>query len=356
MIFPPISPCGRPVEYLRSCYRTQVRFFKDRPDILTPIIWYFTDRTDWIAWPHKFGSHNWDEYHPVDGCPVGEVGGNGTYSNGKRPPEAVDGPHPCGTPQQWAEGALFADAQVNPCQCGGPQGTGRLVQTGQGHFVSPWPSGNGIGRMVETGQGDTPTVDDGTGHQLEHGHGLAGVPGTGYMPETGEGETPTVDDGTGYMPETGDGNTPEVGGLNLGGHYGPPHQLPTGGLSMGGSAVVPPILPSGGLSLGGLGDEPDIPTTEDCDQCPSGAPIYWDTDGPAMGPDPANFTLEHASLCVWQFDLWTLLYDSGSDEWRLDFASSELWTLSGASWDCLGPNVMTHATLDPITLTAGPGP
>lgn len=110
-------------------------------------------------------------------------------------------------------------------------------------------------------------------------------------------------------------------------------------------------------------DECPIPTTDECTECPE-APITWETDSPEMGSgdpetggEPANATLTHATDCTWTSgNGWTLLYIEGSDLWRLDWNSIEAWTLAGAEWDCLGVNVMTHATLSPITLTPGGAP
>jgi hypothetical protein len=61
------------VDYVRSCYGTTCRFFKDAPERLEPIYWYFTDPAALeLGVPNVIASRNWlDATEPE--WPVGEL-------------------------------------------------------------------------------------------------------------------------------------------------------------------------------------------------------------------------------------------------------------------------------------------
>jgi hypothetical protein len=81
---------------LRSCYSTGARFFKDRPDIVSDITWYFCPPGAKILdGPHRFGSLNWLREKGTD-SPIGEVPGlKRKWVNGQTPAGAT-GQKSCG--------------------------------------------------------------------------------------------------------------------------------------------------------------------------------------------------------------------------------------------------------------------
>ena len=149
-----------------------MRFFRDRPDIVVPIRWYFVDRDDWLEYPTAFGSSNWDVIKRMDGCPVGELAEPKTWRDGSPPPTATSGPEPCGTPAQWRGEIYYADRLTQRCQCGPIIGNGSNGQNGQGAF-------NGMRVLRGLGcQCSTSTSKSvGYGCQCQHGQGeLPGPP------------------------------------------------------------------------------------------------------------------------------------------------------------------------------------
>jgi hypothetical protein len=88
---PPISPCGLVVDYVRSCFAGQWRFFPSRPDVLTPGYFYFTAAdVPTIAGPHPFGSAGWNKdgmiYPPQE---VGQQAWAGQLWYDGKPPDPV---------------------------------------------------------------------------------------------------------------------------------------------------------------------------------------------------------------------------------------------------------------------------
>lgn len=120
------------MEVLENVYRSRMRLFRDRPDILTEGRWYWCPPGA-IALPflHAFGGHNWD-YDGFDytDTTIGEVDRIPGYANGIPNPRYT-GQRWCGSQEVWARGALFAargtpaaDADGVPfcCQMGAPRG------------------------------------------------------------------------------------------------------------------------------------------------------------------------------------------------------------------------------------------
>jgi hypothetical protein len=104
---PSFSPCGCVVDLLRSCYTTKMSFFPNRPDLLTPVRWFFTDPgAAVLPFPTKFASGNWAE-QKWTWPGVGEVlprdrrWKNGANFDGE--PGLVW----CGTPEQFFNGDTY---------------------------------------------------------------------------------------------------------------------------------------------------------------------------------------------------------------------------------------------------------
>lgn len=123
------------------------------------------------------------------------------------------------------------------------------------------------------------------------------------------------------------------------------------------------------------------PPPTDCTKCPGGAPRVWKVPvaGVADGggcTDCANANdtvlLYHTTECNWESDKYllcgnvstrTLRYSPGGDYWALQIGE-ELGTeyrIAGASFNCLGSNIMTkvadaslHCTNWPATVTMSP--
>lgn len=72
MIQPPFTPCGRIVDYVRSCYRTFMRF-DPNSDTLTPIQWVFAlPNAKPLGVPTIFGSANWAWTRDIPWSGLGE--------------------------------------------------------------------------------------------------------------------------------------------------------------------------------------------------------------------------------------------------------------------------------------------
>jgi hypothetical protein len=86
---PPVSPCGRVVDYVRSCFRGYWRFFPDQPDALTYGWLYFApEGTATIAGPHSFGSGFWNKEQGVyPSFPTGHDPYQGTQWYDGKPPD-----------------------------------------------------------------------------------------------------------------------------------------------------------------------------------------------------------------------------------------------------------------------------
>jgi len=111
-----LNPCGRMVDYIRSAYTVDVRFFHDSPATTRTIQWSFVpEETPGMPWAHAFGSRTWDlgeEEEPL----VGEVDGPRTWRGGTPPYPLpivgqlkIDNLGICGTEEQWKNGASIMD-------------------------------------------------------------------------------------------------------------------------------------------------------------------------------------------------------------------------------------------------------
>jgi hypothetical protein len=115
-----MSPCGRFVSLLRSCYKTKCAFFRDDPENIQDIEWYFTaPDAPWIGKENIFNARTW--YGGVDDWPeIGEVqDAPRLYSKGGN--TRTGSPH--GTDDQWEHGAYVEDAvPSDPCGGSGMRG------------------------------------------------------------------------------------------------------------------------------------------------------------------------------------------------------------------------------------------
>ena len=97
---------------LRSCYATQMRFFPDRPDVLTPVEWFWADAdAPWLPFPNTFTSRNWA--NKLEPWPVlGEVqGAPRPWRSGKTRRFELNR-SPCGEPGWFVDGVPFAARAV----------------------------------------------------------------------------------------------------------------------------------------------------------------------------------------------------------------------------------------------------
>lgn len=114
-----MAPCGKFVSLLRSCYSTQMRFFRDSLSTATPVRWYFLpEGSQWVGLENVFNSRNW--YGGTQFWPdLGEVEGSPrTWVDGSGAPALGGGPF--GDADQWQDGAYLADA-INYNACFGPR-------------------------------------------------------------------------------------------------------------------------------------------------------------------------------------------------------------------------------------------
>src|SRR5712664_638455 len=90
-LMPPVSPCGRVVDFVRSCSKGFWRFFPNRPDLLTEgFLYYAKHDTPSIQSPHSFGSASWNKdgmVYPV--YPTGQLHQAGTSWWDGRAPEPL---------------------------------------------------------------------------------------------------------------------------------------------------------------------------------------------------------------------------------------------------------------------------
>jgi len=97
------------MDYLRSCYKSSMRLYSDRPDVLVKGQWFFCQPGAKLAqMPHVFASQVWTPKGMAIDPALGEVLGRGQWVDGK-PNSRYVGQHFCGAPQVWLEGIPFAD-------------------------------------------------------------------------------------------------------------------------------------------------------------------------------------------------------------------------------------------------------
>jgi hypothetical protein len=97
------------MDLLRSCYKSSMRLYSDRLDVLTPGAWRFCPPlAKPLPFPHSFGSRTWDLWNVDWGGGVGEVPGRGAWLNGQTNP-ALLGQRPCGSAEVWRDGVPVSE-------------------------------------------------------------------------------------------------------------------------------------------------------------------------------------------------------------------------------------------------------
>lgn len=116
-----MDPCGFGVDYLRSCYDCEMRFYTNAPDTVR-VRWYFVpSNTPINPFPNSFVSTNWDS-DPKPQTELGEAIEYGRSWYNGRPPFLGRGDRPCGTAEQWARGVALplteeAGGNDDACDC-----------------------------------------------------------------------------------------------------------------------------------------------------------------------------------------------------------------------------------------------
>ena len=102
------------MDVLRSCYKSQMAIFPDRPDVLVDGEWHWcVDNAQVVPYGTPFVSNQWDPYGwELEGQYLGEHE-RGGYTKGTNNPRN-NGRHVCGTPAQWREGTPFAEKGIVP--------------------------------------------------------------------------------------------------------------------------------------------------------------------------------------------------------------------------------------------------
>lgn len=101
------------MDYLRSCYFSNMLLYSDRPSLLIPGKWrWCAPDAKPLRWPHIYSSSIWDESPETPDPPFGEQRPRGAWYNGAGP--TFPGFHVCGDPEDWNQPALFATAGSVP--------------------------------------------------------------------------------------------------------------------------------------------------------------------------------------------------------------------------------------------------
>jgi hypothetical protein len=103
---PPVHPCGRAVDWLRSGYDGFMRFWPDRPDQVVKVRWFRTDKP-FLPFYHSFGSLNWSNVKGSVDQGVGESADHPRTWNNGSVPYLYPGLSVCGSPGAWVNGVPF---------------------------------------------------------------------------------------------------------------------------------------------------------------------------------------------------------------------------------------------------------
>ncbi len=106
------------MEMLRVTYRSQMRPYRDRPDVTVAGRWQFCPEGALpLPFPHLFGSARMLPNTPAD-ADLGETTDRGTAVR-SRTSSSYTGLHFCGTAEQWQDGVYYADRGTTPVDVDG---------------------------------------------------------------------------------------------------------------------------------------------------------------------------------------------------------------------------------------------
>lgn len=98
------------MDYLRSCYRSEMRPYPDRPDVKVKGRWKFClPDAKPVPFLHSFGSSVWDKTGQEISPLPGEIPGSLGYSKAKAKPGET-GQKVCGNAELWLNGSAFSTA------------------------------------------------------------------------------------------------------------------------------------------------------------------------------------------------------------------------------------------------------
>lgn len=109
------------MDLLRSCYRTEMAFFRDN-DTAIKVQWFFSDAAPFFPAHTLFGSGNWASDR-FDWPGPGEVlGSPRLWVDGSPPSDLMDGHKFCGAVADYAEGSAYPGVALNGlpdgrCEC-----------------------------------------------------------------------------------------------------------------------------------------------------------------------------------------------------------------------------------------------
>lgn len=163
--------CGCVMDYLRSCYASNQRPFRDRPDVIVRGRWHWSPPgARVIPYEHLFGSSTHDPNGTLDDPPLGELRGHHGRSKGKTSARYT-GQNWCGSEEVWTQGALFSalgtptvdEEGVPKCCQSLPPTPGGADAAGDASYIGP---GSVLGLSLIGGGVIEPPVLAGGGVQL----------------------------------------------------------------------------------------------------------------------------------------------------------------------------------------------
>lgn len=100
------------MDYLRACYKSSMRVFRDNTHVLVPGAWHWCPPGAVVVpYSHPYRSTTWDAEGIDYSGQLGEDLPRGEWTDGARD-DRLDGQHWCGSGQAWEEGSLFAEGQL----------------------------------------------------------------------------------------------------------------------------------------------------------------------------------------------------------------------------------------------------
>jgi hypothetical protein len=159
------------MDLLRSCYKSKMRLYRDRPDILVEGQWRFClPDAEPVPFPHSFGSHTQDpegfDYDPA----LGETQERGQWVRGGTDGR-LKGKRVCGKAEVWLNGIDFAD-RGQPAN--GPDGIPRCCCPPSGECGEPPQNSRGGQEEGGTSTQGIPPQSVSIGGQAEGGKSVQG--------------------------------------------------------------------------------------------------------------------------------------------------------------------------------------